>query len=233
MTAGSFRITSETASLRTLCKTHRFVVTKGNNTMNIKKIAAVGISAAAVAAFSVSSFAFDFGNKDLGKGWSANITITGDVFAEEFGDATENGVFTLKYEADASLADTLKDNYWCVKTMLNDTGWPFVDTFKGVELSENKDTYVTPVDATEIKFSIPADDLEAFKTAGMAFMGHGITLISLTYSEDQAPAPAAATAAPTAGDTKAATENPKTGTGLAVSAMVASLGAAIVSRKRK
>lgn len=220
--------------------------------MNIKKIAAVGISAAAVAAFSVTSFAFDFGNKNLGKGWSANITINGEAFAEEFGDATENGVFTLKYEADASLADTAKDNYWCVKTMLNDTGWPFVDTFKGVELSENKDTYVTPVDATEIKFSIPADDLEAFKTAGMAFMGHGITLISLTYSADETLAPAATTAAPAtteapavtteapattaapaAGDTQAANENPKTGTALTLSAMLASLGAAVVSRKRK
>ncbi len=202
--------------------------------MNIKKIAAVGISAAAVAAFAVSSFAFDFGNFNLGKGWSKSKIIP----AEEFEGATENSVFTLKYEADETAP------YWCVKPHMNDgAGWWFIDNFVGVELSELKDTYVCPPEGNELKFTIPADTLAQIQEVGIGMMGHGVTLISLTFSNDETLPTATTTAAPaaeqpkdggaTAGDTQAATGNPKTGTGLAVSAMVASLGAAIVSRKRK
>ncbi len=213
--------------------------------MNIKKILAVtAASAAAVSMLAVSAAAYDI-DKDLKTGWSVSTVVP----AEEFEGATTDSVFTLTYTADASIADIEGQNYWCVKPMINDTGWPFISNLVGPELSENKDTYVCSQDGGEIKFTIPAEELEHIQTAGLAFMGHGITLGALTYSNDEtlpsaepapAPAPAEDNTAAT-GDVQAASDsskggNPSTGVedlaGAAV-VMLASAGLMAVSRKRK
>ncbi|MBQ9384769.1 MAG: NPXTG-anchored protein [Ruminiclostridium sp.] len=217
--------------------------------MNIKKILAVtAASAAAVSMLAVSASAYDI-NKDLKTGWSVSTVVP----AEEFEGATTDSVFTLTYTADASIADIEGQNYWCVKPMINDTGWPFVDSLVGPELSENKDTYVCSQDGGEIKFTIPAEELEHIQTAGLAFMGHGITLGTLTFSNDETLAPAAApveeapAAAPAeeapaaSGDVAAASDSSKGGnpaTGVediagAAAVMLASAGLMAVSRKRK
>ncbi len=206
-----------------------------------KILAASAAAAVAVSMFAVSTAAYDL-NKDLKTGWSVSTTVP----ADEFEDTTTDTVWTLTYTIDDSLAEKDGHNYWCVKPMINDTGWPFISTLVGPTLSENKDTYVCAPGTTEIKFTIPAEELEHLQTAGMAFMGHGVTLGSLTYSNDETlPAPAetetvAAVEDTTASDVAAATEtktdNPATGVddlaGLTMAALV-SAGVAVLSRKHR
>lgn len=219
--------------------------------MKFTKVISVAAAAACVSAFAVNACAYTL-DKDLRTGWSANITVPG----EEFEGATPDSVFTLTFTADASLADMEGHNYWCVKPMINDTGWPFIANLVGPTLSEGGDTYALTADMTEIKFTIPAEELEHVQVAGMAFMGHGIKLNELTFSNDEtlaaAPAaePAAAeetaapaaeeTAAPATGDVQAATVSSKGSpdTGIADVAAVAGVaviagGALLISRKRK
>ncbi len=215
--------------------------------MNVKKMIAVIVaSAAAVTTFAASAAAYDL-NKDLKIGWSASVTIPG----EEFEGTTPDTVFTITFDADASLAEKAGHEYWCIKPMINDTGWPFIDTLVGPTLSDGKDSYVIQPEDTEIKFTIPAEELEHIQVAGMAIMGHGIKLNTFSYSNDEtvapaaeaAPAPAAeeaAAPAPAAEETAAApanTEtNPRTGVeDVAVmgTLMLISGAAAVASRKRK
>lgn len=209
------------------------------NIMKLRKIlAAAAAAAVAVSTLAVSAFAYDI-NKDLKTGWSVSTTVPG----EEFEGATPDSVFTITFTVDESLAEIEGHNYWCIKPMINDTGWPFIDTFVGRELSEGKDSYPVQPGETEMKFTIPAEELEHLQVAGMAFMGHGVTLGSITFSNSETLAPAAAapaaevtTTAETT-TTAAATTSSNPATGVedlagAVALMVASAGLAFAARKR-
>lgn len=210
--------------------------------MNFKKIiTATAASAAAVSMFALSASAVVL-DKDLKTGWSVSTTVSGD----EFADATTDSVFTLTFTVDESCAEKPGHDYWCVKPMINDAGWPFIDTLVGPQLSEGKDSYVITPGMTEIKFTIPAEELEHLQVAGMAFMGHGITLGELTFSDDDVlPAEPATTeepvvTAPATGDVDAAAESSKGSpdTGVEDAAVFGGIalaaGAAIVfARKRK
>ena len=149
--------------------------------------AAASAAAIAVSAFSAAVCAYDI-DKDLKTGWSISATVP----AEEFEGATTDSVFTITVTPDASLADTPGHEYWSIKPMINDTGWPFIDTLVGPVLSEGKDAYTLTSDTTEVKFTIPAEELEHLQIAGMAIIGHGITLGSFSFSNDETlPAPQA------------------------------------------
>ncbi len=189
----------------------------------MKKIVSVITSAAAAAALSItaSAYAIDF---DLGFGWSANTTVPGSAFA----DVTPSTTVTITYEANAALADMPNQDYWCIKPMINDEGWPFIDSL-GLELSESKDSYPVDVEGSSVSFTIPADILEHIQIAGMAFMGHGVKLLDMTFS-DSAPESSAP-------DAENATKpaNPDSGVeGVAVivGAAAMALGAMIVTKKR-
>ncbi len=216
--------------------------------MKLKKalISAAAISASA-AIFSLGASAYDL-DKDFRTGWSISVTVP----ASEFEELTKDSVVTITYTADASLADVEGQDYWCIKPMINDAGWPFIDSLvgSGITLSEGGDSYSVTVDATEIKFSVPDEEtVEHIKTAGLAFMGHGIAVGSLTVSNSETlpePAPAApaetaaAAPAPAAGDVAAASDSSKGSpdTGIADVAAVAGLaivagGAALIAKKSK
>lgn len=81
-------------------------------------------------------------------------------------------------------------NYWCIKPMVNDAGWPFISTLNGAVLSEGGDSYALEMDSDSMSFTIPADQLELLQTAGMAVMGHGIELLEMTFSDEPVAAPA-------------------------------------------
>ncbi len=184
--------------------------------MKIRKVLSVIAAAAvAVATFAVSASAYEL-NKDLKTGWSISTTVPGS----EFEGITEDSVITITYTADPSLADMPGHEYWVIKPMINDTGWPLIENIKGLEPSEDGSSYVVPVDGTEIKFCFPADQIEHIQIAGLAFMGHGITLGELTVSNDETlpEAPAA---------------NPSTGVGLCIPVFVLSAAAVAVTKKRK
>ena len=207
--------------------------------MNIKRTLlslVTGTTAAALLAASVSAYDLD---TDFMTGWSASVTVPGS----EFEDATENSVITITYTADASLADMPGHDYWVIKPMINDAGWPFVEGIEELTLSEGKDTYVLSTDETEIKFTLPAAELEHIKTAGLAFMGHGVAVGTLTVSNDETITSAPETTteeAPATGEIDAATDDDKSSpdTGIADVVAVAGLalvagGALLVARKRK
>ena len=207
---------------------------KGTIAMKIRKIlAALAATVVAVSAMAVSAFAVEI-NKDMKSHWTESTIIDAETFSSEFADATPDSVFTLTLEVDESLAEKKGHEYWCVKPMINDTGWPFIDNLIGVTLSEGKDTYVVNPGDTYIKFQIPADVLETLNQTGLAFMGHGVKLLELTCSNDETlPAPAA-------GNVDAATDSSKGSpdTGIADVAAVAGIavlagGAFIVAKKRK
>ena len=208
--------------------------------MKIRKIiAALAAAVVAVSAMAVSAFAVEI-NKDMKSHWTESTIIDAETFSSEFADATPDSVFTLTLEVDESLADKKGHEYWCVKPMVNDTGWPFIDNLVGVTLSEGKDTYVVSPGDTYIKFQIPADVLETLNQTGLAFMGHGVKLLELTYSNDETLPAATAEAAPAAGNVDAAADSSKGSpdTGIADVAAVAGIavlagGAFIVAKKRK
>lgn len=169
--------------------------------MKLKKIIA-GLTAActALTMAAASAFAYDV-NKDFKTGWSINTTIP----ASEFEELTENSVITITYTADASLAEKEDHSYWVVKPMINDAGWPFISDVTcgaGIVLSESGDSYALDANGTQAQFSITGDSIEHLKTAGMALMGHGITLETLTIDNNAAleasPAEAEETAEETA-----------------------------------
>lgn len=203
----------------------------------MKRFVSVITAAAAAAALSTSAFAYDM-NKDLGKGWSASITVLG----EEFADITAETPTTITITVDASLADVEGQNYWCVKPMLNSPdGWAFIDNISQLTLSEGKDSYVFDTDATEMTFTWPADQIDAIKEFGVAFMGHGITLGTMTFGEDgtlavTAPAEDTTDTAEAPVETAAGDKtNPTTGAeGVAAVAALAvtAMGAAVIAKRK-
>lgn len=206
----------------------------------MKKFISVITAAAAVAAISATAGAYSI-NKDLGFGWSTSVTIG----AEEFADVTPDTTVTITYNVNESLADMDGQNYWCIKPMVNDAGWPFISTLNGAVLSEGGDSYTLEMDSSSMSFTIPADQLELLQNAGMAVMGHGIELLEMTFSDEPVAAPAedsavAETTAPadsaenagTPAEDSAAAEttapakgNPDTG----VSGIAAAAGAAVIA----
>lgn len=173
----------------------------------MKKLISVITAAAAVAAISATAGAYSI-NKDLGFGWSTSVTIG----AEEFADVTPDTTVTITYNVNESLADMEGQDYWCIKPMVNDAGWPFISTLNGAVLSEGGDSYTLEMDSDSISFTIPADQLELLQTAGMAVMGHGIELLEMTFSDEPVAAPAE-TAAPSdsADNAETPTEEPTAG----------------------
>ena len=150
----------------------------------MKKLISVITAAAAVAAISATAGAYSI-NKDLGFGWSTSATIG----AEEFANVTPDTTVTITYNVNESLADMDGQNYWCIKPMVNDAGWPFISTLNGAVLSEGGDSYTLEMDSDSMSFTIPADQLELLQTAGMAVMGHGIELLEMTFSDEPVAAP--------------------------------------------
>ena len=194
----------------------------------MKKIISVITATAAVAAISATAGAYSI-NKDLGFGWSTSATIG----AEEFADVTPDTTVTITYNVNESLADMDGQNYWCIKPMVNDAGWPFISTLNGAVLSEGGDSYTLEMDSSSMSFTIPADQLELLQNAGMAVMGHGIELLEMTFSDEPVAAPAdGAENAGTPAEDSAAAEttaptkgNPDTG----VSGIAAVAGAAVIA----
>lgn len=194
----------------------------------MKKIVSVITSVAAVAALSLSASAYTI-DTDLGFGWSANTTIPGS----EFENITSDTTVTITYEVNKGLADMPGQEYWCLKPMINDEGWPFIDNL-GLELSEGKDSYPVDIDSTSVSFKIPAEELEHIQVAGMAFMGHGVKLLEMTFSDDAPAAPAASDSTP-ASSTDTTPANPASGVeGVATVVGVAAtaLGVMLVTKKR-
>lgn len=195
----------------------------------MKKITSVITAVVAAAAVTASASAYTI-DKDLGFGWSANTTVSGDVFA----DVTPSTTVTITYEANKALADMPGQEYWCLKLMVNDEGWPFIDNLTGLELSEGKDSYPVDPEADSISFTIPADSLELVQNAGMAFMGHGIKLLEMNFSDE--PAGPVDTDPTDTTPSGTSSKNPDTGVeGLSavIGAGVLALGAVLVSRRRK
>lgn len=187
------------------------------------------VSAAAILA--VGASAYDL-NTDLGTFWSASVTVP----SAEFAEITADSVVTVTFTTDDSLADVDGHSYWVIKPMVNDAGWPLISGISQLPPSEDGSAYVVQPGDTSISFTIPADFVEPVQIAGVAFMGHGVTLDTITVSNEPAEAPAESSGP---ADTAAATpsaENPDTGVeGAAAAAAVAALGACAMtlSRKRK
>ena len=209
--------------------------------MKVSKLfAGVIASATALAVLTSSVAAYDFGNKDLGKNWSINAQVP----ASEFADLTADSYVTVTYETDKT-----ETEYWSIKPMVALDSWTFIDPKGegGPELSEAKDAYPVDVDSDSITFKVPADFIDAAKQGGLIFMGHSITLKTLTVSKE-----APSTSEPSATVTEASgtgsvngstndktddkTNAPNTGVeGVAVLAGVGFLAAAAVllTKKRK
>ena len=196
----------------------------------MKKSIAIIASVAAAAAITTAAGAYDI-NTDLGFGWSTSVTISGD----EFADVTTDTTVTITYKTDPTLADLPGQDYWCIKPMINDAGWPFINTLNGVQLSEGGDSYVIDVDSSSISFTIPAEELEHLQVAGMAIMGHGIELYEMTFAEAAAPAEEEVAAEETPADTTAPSKgNPDTGVpGVAAVAGVAVVAAGVLFATRR
>ena len=208
------------------------------------------VSAAAI--ITAGASAYDL-NTDLGTFWSTSITVP----SAEFAELTSDSVVTVTFTTDDSLADVEGHSYWVIKPMVNDAGWPLIAGISELTPSEDGSSYVVEPGDTSVSFTIPADFVEPVQIAGIAFMGHGVTLGDITVSNDaaaEAPVEAAETEeaaenteAPADiaenAETPAATEvtaptkgNPDTGVeGVAAAAAVAVLGASamVISRKRK
>ena len=196
----------------------------------MKKIIAAIAALGTIAAVSAAAGAVTL-DKDLGMGWSASITVAGD----EFADLTTDSVVKVTFTVDQSLADMEGQDYWCIKPMVNDAGWPFLNTLNDAQLSEGGDSYTIQPEDTFIEFKFSADDIEWVQNAGLAFMGHGIVLEELTIEAASAPVDTVVDA--NAGDANAPVkDSPDTGVeGIAVvaGAAVAAAGVMLVSRKRK
>ncbi len=189
-----------------------------------KLITGVAASLCAAAVLALGASAYDL-NTDLNIFWSASKTVPGS----ELIGVKDGSYITVTYSVDQSLADMEGHAYWCIKPMINDSGWPLVDGIAELTPSEDGSSYVIEPDTTSITFSIPEAYGEHVEIAGLAFMGHGITLETLTVSDE---APVVDTQAPTATDKG----NPDTGVeGVAATAGIAALaaGAMALSRKRK
>lgn len=148
--------------------------------MKIKKIiAAFAAAVTSVSLLAVSASALDI-NKDFKSSWAVNTTIS----STEFADVTEDSVITFTYTADPSVADMEGHDYWVIKTMFNDNGWPFINDISQLKLSESADSYELDITKNKVSFTLSAGAIEHLQTAGMAIMGHGITLETMTISND-------------------------------------------------
>lgn len=185
----------------------------------MKKIISVMTAAASIAAISVTAGAYSI-NKDLGFGWSASTTIA----AEEFAEVTSDTTVTFTYNVNQDLTAMEGHDYWCIKIMVNDSGWPFIDTLNGAVLSEGGDSYVIEPDSSSMSFTIPDDQLELLQNAGMAIMGHGIELLEMTFSEA-----AADTAAPAVDETEITSDSAKNNPDTGVSGIAAVAGTAVAA----
>ncbi|MGN0650025.1 MAG: NPXTG-anchored protein [Oscillospiraceae bacterium] len=193
----------------------------------ISTIAAIGTLAAVAATASAVTL-----DKDLGMGWSASITVAGD----EFADLTPDSVVKITFTVDETLADMEGQDYWCIKPMVNDAGWPFLNNLNDAQLSEGGDSYAIQPEDTYIELRFSADDIEWVQNAGLAFMGHGIVLDELTIEAASAPADTVvdtgagdATDAPAKGSPDTGVE----GVAVVAGAALAAAGVMLVSRKRK
>ncbi len=197
--------------------------------MKLTKLFAIAVSAiaaTAVLALNASAYTLD---KDLGIFWSANVTVPGS----EFADITADSVITIDYTVDKSLADVDGQAYWSFKPMINDSGWPFIDGITQLVTSEDGSSYNIDPETSEISFSFPADDIEHIQLAGIAIIGHGITLGEMTISEaGAAEAPAVDANTPAASDDKASPETGVEGVAAVAGLAVLSAGAMLASRKR-
>ena len=207
-------------------------------------------AAIAAAALSVSASAYSI-NTDLGFGWSANVVVP----ASEFENVTENTTITITYKTNPDLANLPGQEYWCIKPHRQDleAGWIFMDDWAGVTLSDSKDSYTVDVESSQIKFRLSAANttvngeevcgsLEAAKINGIAFMGHGVELLEMTFSDEPLD-DGSASSEPASSETNSSADtnttpsaNPASGVeGVAavVGVAAAALGAMIVSGKRK
>ncbi len=181
------------------------------------------VSAAAILTAGVS--AYDL-NKDLGTFWSASVTVP----SSEFEGITTDSQITVTFTTDDSLADVDGHSYWVIKPMVNDAGWPLISGISEMPASEDGSAYVVQPGDTSVSFTIPEDFIEHVQIAGIALMGHGVKLETLTVSND------APTETPAETDSTVPASNPDTGVeGMAAAAAAAILGASamVVSRKRK
>ncbi len=197
---------------------------KGLTIMKIRNLLAAVLALSTAAVIAVSASAYDL-NKDLSTFWSASVTVPGGEFADHNGD----NYIKVTYTVDESLADMAGHEYWCIKPMINDSGWPFITGIEELTPSEDGSSYVIEPGTDSIVFSIPADQLEHVQLAGIAFMGHGITLHTLELT-DEAPV-----AAPVETPQPEKT-NPDTGVegvAAAISLGAVAATAMVLSRKRK
>lgn len=150
--------------------------------MKIKKIfAGIAAAFAAVSLMATSVSAYDISvNKDFKTTWTDSTTIS----SSEFADLTTDSVVTLYYTADTSLADVEGQDYWVIKPMINDAGWPFIAGLSQLTLSESGDSYELDTAKTQASFTVPAESVERLQTAGMALMGHGVVLEKIVISND-------------------------------------------------
>ena len=157
-------------------------ILKGTLLMKIKKIfAGIAAAFAAVSLMATSVSAYDISvNKDFKTTWTDSTTIS----SSEFADLTTDSVVTLYYTADASLADVEGQDYWVIKPMINDAGWPFIAGLNQLTLSESGDSYELDTAKTQASFTVPAESVERLQTAGMALMGHGVVLEKIVISND-------------------------------------------------
>ncbi len=185
------------------------------------------VCAAAALTLTAGAYTID---TDLGFGWSTNTTIAGS----EFADVTTDTAVTITITVDKSLNDVEGQDYWCFKPMVNDAGWPFIQGLEGLTLTEAGDSYAVDIDATELTFTFPQDQLELVQNAGMAIMGHGITLNEMTFS-DAAPAPETPASTPDENSAETSKGNPGTGaagTAVAVGTGIAALGVMFLFKKK-
>lgn len=196
----------------------------------MKKLFASIAAVAAASALAVTASAYTV-DLDTGVFWGSNTVIP----AEEFEACTTDTTVVFTITVDETLADMDGQNYWCIKTMVNDSGWPFINSLIGPALSEGGDTYTCAVGDTEMAFRFTAEDLELVQTAGMALMGHGVTIHEMNFTDDELPTAAPETGAdaeePT-GD-KGSPDTGVTGVVAVAGAAVLAAGVMVASRKRK
>lgn len=200
----------------------------------MKKFVSIVTAAAAAAALSVSASALTI-DKDLGTLWSYDGAPK--ISGEEFADVTPDTLITLTFEANKDLANMAGHEYWCIKPLTRNEGGDYfiegLEAFDGLTLSDSKDSYGIDPEATSVSFKLSEQVLEDISYNVLIFMGHGVTLKELTFSDGDAPSTPADT---TPSDSTTTPANPDSGVeSLAVvaGAGALALGAMIVARKKK
>lgn len=207
--------------------------------MKIRKFFSGVITAVTAAALlTAGASAYDL-NKDLGIMWSGSVTVPSSEF-EALGDKP---YVTVTFTTDDSLADMEGHSYWVIKPMVNDSGWPLITGISELTPSEDGSAYAVNPGDTSITFTVPSDFVEAVQNAGVAFMGHGVTLESITLSDVAPEAPAApapaepdAPAPSTPADNAPSKGSPDTGVesvALSAAAAAALAGAVLAISKKK